>query len=354
MRAGRAGLSVGIGVAVAGAFTGAVMIYVAGKGASAQAANTGVAHLRAQKFAQSRAAVPFTASASRPERNGGTALKRFSITPHLREQAPLGWYARRDKRPSQARKRAAARLAPPASSIVGAAKPKIVIIFDDVGLDKKAFETIMGLPGPLTVSFIPYARDLQTMADRARARGDAVMLHLPMTPVGAADPGPMHLDPAMPDDALYTVLDWNLDRFEGYSGVNNHMGSAFTADYEAMEKVLSALKERDLFFLDSLTTADSEAARAGAATGVDIFARDVFLDPDGDRETIYAQLRLVEEIAAKTGFVVAICHPRAETLAVIGPWLTSAPARGFELATVDGMRTPSNPARTDAAAQTAF
>ena len=301
----------GVAAGLAGAVLGAVMVYAGGKGAALRASSTSAP----QDFGQ---------------------MERFSMTPHLREAAPAGWYARRDAAPQTARQLTAARLSPPPFS--AAPKPKIVIVFDDVGLDKIAFEEIMALPGPLTLSFIPYATGLQSMADRARERGDAVMLHLPMTPVGAADPGPMHLDPSMPDDALATVLDWNLNRFSGYDGVNNHMGSAFTADYPAMEKVLRALKIKNLFFLDSLTTADSKAALAGAAAEVEVFARDVFLDPDGDRETIFAQLALVEEIAAQTGFVIAICHPRKETLAVLGPWLTSAPARGFELATLSELR----------------
>jgi hypothetical protein len=65
-----------------------------------------------------------------------------------------------------------------------------------------------------------------------------------------------------------------------------------------------------------------------------------------------AQLALVEDIAARTGFAVAIAHPRPATLDVIGPWLTSAPARGFKLDTVEALsrlEAAWNPARRVAA-----
>ena len=203
-----------------------------------------------------------------------------------------------------------------------------------MGPDKIAFENVMALPGPVTFSFLPYADKVQPLVDRARARGDAVMLHMPMQPVGNADPGPYSLKPGMSGTELLTAITWNLNRFDGYTGVNNHMGSAFTADAAGMKTVLSVLKKEGLFFLDSLTTSKSVVTKTGRKVGATVFTRDVFLDPDLDRKTIYKQLALVEQIARETGYAVAICHPRADTIDILGPWLTSAPARGFELATV--------------------
>ena len=41
--------------------------------------------------------------------------------------------------------------------------------------------------------------------------------------------------------------------------------------------------------------------------------------------------------ALETGYAVAIGHPREDTLAVLGPWLASIEARGFELITVSSL-----------------
>ncbi len=216
-------------------------------------------------------------------------------------------------------------------------RPRIIIIFDDMGLDPVAFEQVMSLPGPLTLSFLPYANNAQPLIDRANARGHAVMLHLPMEPSVDLDPGPHSLSSDMTGSTLLKELDWNLSRFTGYVGVNNHMGSKMTADLPTMKTVLSVLASKGLFFLDSLTTPDSSAREAGKSIGATIFDRDVFLDPEAGRETVRKQLDQLERIARATGYVVAICHPRPDTIAMIGPWLTSAPTRGFELSTVKAL-----------------
>lgn len=216
--------------------------------------------------------------------------------------------------------------------------PRVVIVFDDVGPDQRAFEALMELPGPLSLSFLPYADDVRRLANRAIARGHDVLLHLPMEPSGGADPGPGALTSSMAPSELFEALGDNLARFEGYSGVNNHMGSKLTRDEQAMKRILAFLDNRGLYFLDSLTTGESKARTAGAAVGAEVIVRDVFLDAEPGEEAVRRQLVLAERIAAETGYVIAIAHPRPETLAVIGPWLTSAPARGFRLETMTSMR----------------
>lgn len=216
--------------------------------------------------------------------------------------------------------------------------PRVVIVFDDVGLDPKAFDALMALPGPLTLSFLPYADDVQRKVNRALAGGNDILLHLPMEPAGAFDPGPGALTSTMQPGELFSALGDNLARFDGYAGVNNHMGSKLTRDEQAMKRILAFLDRRGLFFLDSLTTGESKASVAGASVGAEVLVRDVFLDAEPGQAAVRRQLALAERIAEETGYVIAIAHPRADTLAVLGPWLTSAPARGFRIDTISGLR----------------
>lgn len=299
-RSGRAGIFATFAFAVFGTALGATIAYLSGRGDFAAA-------YAPQAPATEIAAIPMESALAERSRIvdlilSGGAPERFS--------AP--------------------------ATITG--RPRIIVIFDDMGLDRTAFEEVMRLPGPLTLSFLPYGNDLQPLVDRARGRGDAVMLHLPMQPAGAADPGPHSLRSDMTGSRLLSELEWNLGRIKGYIGVNNHMGSLFTRDEAKMKTVLSVIGERGLFFLDSLTTNGSTARAAGAVVGAEVFSRDVFLDPNAGRDTVMKQLEQVERIAVETGFAVAICHPRPDTLAVIGPWLTSAPERGFQLDTVAALR----------------
>ena len=210
---------------------------------------------------------------------------------------------------------------------------------DDVGLDREALSRLLQMPGTKTLSFLPYIDDVNSLARRAREAGAEVMLHLPMEPKGAADPGPYALNASMTGVEFLSALEWNLDRIDGIVGVNNHMGSLLTEDRAAMVTILAKLEEAGLFFLDSVTTSNSVVRSAGVQAGATVFARDVFIDPiAGDRDVVREQLRLAERIARETGYVVAIAHPRDETLDILGPWLLSAPFRGFELAPVSILR----------------
>ena len=55
------------------------------------------------------------------------------------------------------------------------------------------------------------------------------MLHLPMEPNSRSDPGPGALLVSLGEAELRQRVTAALDSFDGYVGVNNHMGSRFTA-----------------------------------------------------------------------------------------------------------------------------
>ncbi len=299
-RAGNAGMIASFVIALAGATLGAVAAYVGEFGAVASAA-------RDVSVSPEKPVNAVIAEAARRDRIVRRVIERF---PPARFSAPEIVFDEPTVR------------------------PKIVIILDDIGLDPVATEAAFSLPGPVTYSILPYAPDVEDLAAEAAAGAGDVMLHLPMEPHGADDPGPNALRGDMAGGAFLRALEWNLSRFDNYVGVNNHMGSALTANNTAMKTVLGILKHRNLFFIDSVTTGDTVAYRVGAQIGAHVLLRDVFLDPTpGDRDVVRRQLRLVEQIAIETGYVVAIGHPRPETLDVLGPWLATARARGFDLTT---------------------
>ena len=57
--------------------------------------------------------------------------------------------------------------------------PVIAIVIDDAGLDQPRTARTVLLPGPVTISYLPYARDLQPQVNAARKAGHEVMLHIP-------------------------------------------------------------------------------------------------------------------------------------------------------------------------------
>jgi polysaccharide deacetylase 2 family uncharacterized protein YibQ len=131
----------------------------------------------------------------------------------------------------------------------------------------------------------------------------------------------------MSPERIQAALDENLAQTPNASGVNNHMGSRFTEDTAGMTVVLEHLAEKNLFFLDSLTTHKSGVPAAAAKTGSEYRRRYVFLDNTRDVRTILRQFKITETLALKTGQALAIGHPYPETLEALRAFATSRDKR---------------------------
>lgn len=213
-----------------------------------------------------------------------------------------------------------------------ASRPLVAIVIDDVGLDRPRSKRAWELPGPLTMSFLPYARELGEQTRAARARGHELMLHLPMEPSGRADPGPGALLVSLSDGELRQRTQAALDSFAGFAGVNNHMGSRFTTFRPGMETVLRQLRGRGLMFLDSRTTPQSVGESVAQDLGLPFLVRHVFLDDDESLDAVRRRLAEAEAIARRQGFVVAIGHPHEATLVALAEWLPTVQKKGLALA----------------------
>ncbi|MBO6948381.1 MAG: divergent polysaccharide deacetylase family protein [Rhodospirillales bacterium] len=217
-------------------------------------------------------------------------------------------------------------------------KPKIVIVIDDVGLDRRRARQTIKLPGPLTMSFMAYAEDLNKQASAAREAGHELMLHVPMEPSSSSiNPGPNVLLSGMPTDELKKNVEWNLAQLDGYVGINNHMGSRFTADPDGMKVVVASLKQHGYLFLDSVTSGKSVAHETARDGGIPFAVRNVFLDHDDDLDAIRRQLRHTEQIARKTGLAIAIGHPRDKTIEALKDWLPKLEEKGFQLVPISSV-----------------
>lgn len=212
-------------------------------------------------------------------------------------------------------------------------KPRIAIVIDDVGLDRARSARAIALPGPLTMSFLPYAMDLAQQTEAARRAGHELLVHVPMEPLDARnnDAGPGPLDVSLSAAEILRRLRWDLGRFDGYVGINNHMGSRFTSDADALKPVMQELRDRGLLFLDSRTVPHSLGVTVAARYGVPHAGRDVFLDDEISSPAIDARLAELERVARHSGSAIAIGHPHDATLDALKPWLRDAASKGFVL-----------------------
>ncbi|MHA1599130.1 MAG: divergent polysaccharide deacetylase family protein [Alphaproteobacteria bacterium] len=210
--------------------------------------------------------------------------------------------------------------------------PVIALVIDDMGVDVKRSNRISALAGPMTLSFLTYGNNLAAQTARAKANGHELMLHISMEPSSdSVDPGPNVLLAELDEAELRRRLQWGFGRFDGYTGVNNHMGSKFTTNEVAMRVVLEEIGRRGLLFLDSRTSGRTVGGRLARSLGVPFAERNVFIDNDNEVAAVNKQLAEVEALARKQGYAIAIGHPREATIRALGPWLTEVQSRGFRL-----------------------
>jgi hypothetical protein len=212
-------------------------------------------------------------------------------------------------------------------------RPAIALVIDDMGFMHPHTERAVALPGPLTLAWFPFARDLPAQVAAAAARGHEAMLHMPMqshsNSIAQTGPDPLRID--LPPEVNQARLRTAIAAVPNIVGVNNHMGSVATRDPLLMELMAREVEAHGLLFLDSVVVTHSVALCCAELAGVPSAARDVFIDNVADPEVIQQQLAATEAVARRRGHAIAIAHPRPHTLAALEAWLPTLHAKGFVL-----------------------
>ena len=254
--------------------------------------------------------------------------------------APAPAPAARSPRPTAPRARTAPPKASPTKSGRAAIPPGTTglaaIVIDDLGNELGPAERIASWKAPVAGAVLPGVA-YSAAAARALARGGKeVLLHLPMEPAGypKVRPGPGVILRSQSDAEIVRTLESDLATVPGVVGVNNHMGSAATADPRVMRVVAGVLSDRGLFFLDSRTTDATVAERTAEEASVPAVSRRVFLDDVETEEAVSRQLAELVRRAQEEGSAVAIGHPYPATLTVLEREMPGLAARGVRLVRV--------------------
>ncbi|EOX4855381.1 TPA: divergent polysaccharide deacetylase family protein [Haemophilus influenzae] len=205
------------------------------------------------------------------------------------------------------------------------AQSKLAIVIDDVGYHSKEDAAIFAMPREISVAIIPAAPYARARNQEAKSQGRDILIHMPMQPVSAVkiEDGGLHLgmSEAQVNDRVNTAKNIVRDAI----GMNNHMGSAATADPQLMTYLMTALQEKHLFFLDSRTIGKSVAGKIAKEQGVRSLDRHIFLDDSNEFADVQRQFKAAIHYARKHGSAIAIGHPRANTIAVLQAGLNNLP-----------------------------
>ena len=202
------------------------------------------------------------------------------------------------------------------AAVKSGSKPRLVIIIDDVAYRHQA-DAIRSVNLKLTPSFFPATSAHPETPILAR-RFSFYMIHLPMQALGGfkgAEIGTLTIN----DD--YEKIAKKLQSikrdFPDLKYINNHTGSRFTSDAAAMDRLMRAVRDENLIFVDSKTISPTKVYGAAKKYSMPYIARDVFLDHDGSKAAVRKQLKYAVELAKKRSYAIAIGHPHKNTLEVL-------------------------------------
>jgi len=213
----------------------------------------------------------------------------------------------------------------------------VALVIDDLGRSLEEVRAVGALGVPITYSVLPFEVKTPQVVAALNREGEEILCHLPMEPGNGANPGPGALTLSMSRRKLRKAVRAALDAVPGAAGVNNHMGSVFTADPRAMETVIKVLAKQEIFFLDSRTSADTLGYQVARRLGVPAVERQVFLDPDPAPQAIAFQFDRLLQIARLNGSAVGIGHPHAVTLEVLAEQIPLAREQGIEFVAVSNL-----------------
>ncbi len=229
----------------------------------------------------------------------------------------------------------------------GDGPPRVAVIIDDLGNDMLVARSLVSIDLPIAFAIMPFRPFSHEVAQMARLFDHEVLLHLPMEAENELDYGDKSvLRTDATQKEIARQVESSLDDVPNVVGVNNHMGSRFTQDRQRMTWVLQLLKQHHLFFVDSLTTADSVGREVAAEVEVPYLERQVFLDNPDDEKTVYTRLAELLDLAKHRGKAIGIGHPRPSTVEALRTFGKMAQEQGVEIVPLSALLSPASSAET--------
>lgn len=209
---------------------------------------------------------------------------------------------------------------------------RIAIVIDDWGYNNSHCRYLASMPFTAGVAVLPGLQYSKDIIQCAVENGKQPMLHLPLEPHNIKEiyQKGYVLTNAMSPAVLKSTLVRILDEMKGVTGVNNHTGSRGSESDLVMSTVLTEVRRRGLFFVDSVTSDRTVGGKVAAKLKMHIAKRDVFLDNRNERALIERQFAETALIARTNGYALAIGHDRALTLQIIAEQMKKLSDQGYE------------------------
>ncbi len=185
------------------------------------------------------------------------------------------------------------------------------MVIDDAGLNVEYTKKYATLPFPLTIAVLPKLVHSKDCAYVVRSNGKELILHQPMQSLNHnLDPGPGKISVDMSFAEISAVVNANLAEIgPGVKGLNNHEGSEVTGDVLRIGAVLDVCQQNGIYFLDSRTTANTQAPQAALERDMKIYEKSgPYIDNVVSRQAMLTEIYKSLEVANKKGCAIVIGH----------------------------------------------
>ena len=221
---------------------------------------------------------------------------------------------------------------------------KICIILDDFGFSLNSdIRELLELHPGINVAILPERAYSRKVMDLAGSLGHEILIHAPFEGhTGSTEE--QYIRKGDTSERIHALLEKWYDSLPRAVGINNHQGSAATVDAATMDSVMTFLKRRDLLFVDSWTARDTVGFRMAKLSGVPYGARIIpFLDNDGTREEVRANLKKLFEKSGNSRVPIAIGHAtKRATREVLLEMVPRLESMGYQLVPISqAVRHPS-------------
>ncbi|MFU8830990.1 MAG: divergent polysaccharide deacetylase family protein [Wenzhouxiangella sp.] len=200
--------------------------------------------------------------------------------------------------------------------------PRIAIVIDDIGFQEDLDQAVMALDSRVAVAIIPEAPAARQIAQAAGRQQRDVLIHLPLAGIHQDNCHLVLTCIGMGWSAvrMQSHLADALERVEGAVGINNHQGSRFTANAQAVGNLIVGISHlgeqrgQALFVLDSRTSPTTLFEHTALQAGLKATRRHVFLDHSNEPDDIRRAWLDLIDLARRNGSAIAIGHPRVNTI----------------------------------------
>jgi polysaccharide deacetylase 2 family uncharacterized protein YibQ len=191
-------------------------------------------------------------------------------------------------------------------------KPKLSIIMDDIS-KKRQLVKLQNLGMNITPSIFPPSE--LSMSSHTLAEGlEHYMIHLPMQ--SSSEKLNKHYKTLKITATKAEIIARAKELrklFPKGVYINNHTGSVFAGNYNAMSILYKALRGEGFLFVDSKTGSDGKILKISSEFSDKYVARDVFIDNVQKISSIQEQLKKAVKIAKSKGHAIVIGHPHKTT-----------------------------------------